>query len=273
MTEPATRLAPLDAVNHESQPLVQRNLDGAVAVLTMQHFPHNLLGMGLMTALLDSLTWAQGSGARAVVIRSGLRHFSAGAELGEFATVEQGRAPDLPLVEFLRAFDELPLPIVASVNGICIGGGFEIALACDLIVAAASAKIGSVESALGVVPLMGGTPRVAQRAGAARAKEMGMLGRRFDAQTLERWNIINRVVPDEQLLPATMALAEELANGPTVAIASVKALTSIAVSRGVAAADAAMAEVQADIWQSQDLKTGIASLLTDGPGRARFEGR
>jgi enoyl-CoA hydratase/carnithine racemase len=122
-----------------------------------------------------------------------------------------------PVLELLRAFDELPMPIVAAVHGVCVGGGLEMALACDLIIASESARIGSVEATVGLHPLAGGIQRVAQRAGAARAKEMAMLGRRYDARTLERWNVINRVVADEQLAEAAATLARELAGGPTVA--------------------------------------------------------
>jgi enoyl-CoA hydratase/carnithine racemase len=252
---------------------VLREMDGRVAVLTMQHAPHNLLGEKLMAELLTSLDWAVASGARAVVLRSGLRHFSAGAEMEAFVTAERGEAPDLPLVELLRAFDALPVPIVACVHGTAVGGGFELALASDLVIAGESAKMGTVEVGLGVVPLMGAAQRITQRAGAARAREMTMLGRRFDARTLERWNLINRVVPDADLWDVTITLARELANGPTVAINSVKRLISIAEREGVGVADDRMIEVQADVWRSQDLKDGIDSLTAKGPGFARFEGR
>src|SRR3546814_6644242 len=111
---------------------------------------------------------------------------------------------------------DLPIPIIASVHGVCLGGGFELALACDYIIAAQSAKIGSVEATLGLHPLMGGVQRQVQRAGMARAKEMSMLARRYDPATLERWGLINLVVPDETLEEATLAVAEEFANGPTL---------------------------------------------------------
>jgi enoyl-CoA hydratase/carnithine racemase len=120
---------------------------------------------------------------------------------------------------------------------------------------------------------MGAIQRVAQRAGAARAKEMAMLGRRYDARTLERWNVINRVVEDEQLDAAAMTLARELAGGPTIAHAATKALVSIAVSQGVRAADEAMAELQKPIFRSEDFRLGVQSLRENGPGMARFEGR
>jgi enoyl-CoA hydratase/carnithine racemase len=208
-----------------------------------------------------------------VLLRSGLRNFCADADVALFDSAERGTAPDLDLVEVLRAFDALPMPIVAAVHGVCIGGGLETALACDLIVAAESAKIGSVEATLGVNPLMGGIQRVTVRAGAARAKEMALLGRRYDARTLERWNVINRVVPDGKLADVTTTLAHELANGPTIAHASTKAIVSHTLSHGVAATDEAMRELQQDIWRSEDLKRGLASLAANGPGAARFEGR
>jgi len=252
---------------------VARELDGPVAVLTMRHAPHNFLGTELIAGLLDGLRWASEQRARSVVVRSGLRHFCAGADVGLFESSERGAAPALDITEVLRAFEELPIPILASVHGVCVGGGFELALAADLVVAAESAKIGSVEATIGLNPLMGAIQRVAQRAGAARAKEMALLGRRYDARTLERWNVINRVVPDDQLVGVTSALAHELANGPTVAHASTKAIVRVAVSAGTRAADEAMAELQRDIWASSDLKVGLASLAANGPGAARFEGR
>lgn len=256
-----------------TSPPVAREMDGQVAVLTLQHAPHNFLGTALIAGLLDGLRWARAQHARAVLLRSGLRNFCAGADVALFDSAERGTAPDLDLVEVLRAFDALPMPIVAAVHGVCIGGGLETALACDLIVAAESAKIGSVEATLGVNPLMGGIQRVTVRAGAARAKEMALLGRRYDARTLERWNVINRVVPDDKLADVTTTLAHELANGPTIAHASTKAIVSHTLTHGVAATDEAMRELQQDIWRSEDLKRGLASLAANGPGAARFEGR
>jgi enoyl-CoA hydratase/carnithine racemase len=254
---------------------VERRLDGAVAILTMRHPPHNLLDPALSRLIVDGLRWAAAEGARAVVLRSGLRHFSAGADVERMlVTAETGDGViDWPMLEVLRTFDELPIPIVAAVHGVCVGGGLELALGSDLVVATESAKLGSVEATVGLHPLMGGVQRIAERAGAARAKEMAMLGRRYDARTLERWNVINRVVADEQLDAAAMTLARELAGGPTVAHAATKALVSIAVSDGVRAADEAMAGLQKPIFHSGDFRVGVKSLRENGPGAARFEGR
>ncbi|HTE62021.1 MAG TPA: enoyl-CoA hydratase/isomerase family protein [Solirubrobacteraceae bacterium] len=253
---------------------VERRLDGTVAILTMRYPPYNLLDPVLTKRVAEGLRWAGAEGARAVVLRSALRHFSAGADLDEMLpAAERGDGVlDWPMLEVLRAFEELPVPIVAAVHGVCVGGGLELALACDLVVAAESAKLGSVEATVGLHPLMGAIQRVAQRAGAARAKEMAMLGRRYDARTLERWNVINRVVEDERLDDAVMTLARELAAGPTVAHAATKALVSIAIDRGVHAADEAMAELQKPIFRSHDFHAAVQSFRTDGPGMARFQG-
>jgi Enoyl-CoA hydratase/carnithine racemase len=110
-------------------------------------------------------------------------------------------------VEFLRFMELLPIPLIASIHGVCLGGGLELALSCDYIIAASSAKIGSVEATLGLHPLLGGIQRQVQRIGALRAKEMSMLARRYDAPTLEKWGLINLTVPEESLEKATMAIA------------------------------------------------------------------
>jgi enoyl-CoA hydratase/carnithine racemase len=255
-------------------PTVTTAMDGAVAILSMQSRPYNLLDHRLSQEIIGALDWARRSNARAVVLRSSLRHFSAGADLDAMIDAADGAdVLNWPLLEVIRAFDEHPAPIVASVHGVCVGGGFELALASDLIVAAQSAKIGSVEVTVGLHPLMGAVQRLAQRAGAARAKEIAMLGRRYDAATLERWNIINRVVPDEQLDTATMVLAQELAHGPSVANQATKRLVATAINEGVAAADEAMAEIQRPIFASRDFHTGVSSYREKGIGMALFEGR
>jgi enoyl-CoA hydratase/carnithine racemase len=120
---------------------------------------------------------------------------------------------------------------------------------------------------------LGGIQRQVQRAGAMRAKEISMLGRRYDAATLERWGLVNLVVADDALEEATMTIAQELAHGPTVAHAATKRLVNIAVNQGVLAADEAMTEIQKPIWASEDLKIGLASFRENGPGLAKFTGR
>jgi enoyl-CoA hydratase/carnithine racemase len=257
-------------VNNE---ILAVEVKGKVSVLTMTYSPHNLMGPTMYRALIAAFAEAVERGSRAILLRSALRHFSAGAEVNLFPDriAKQGEGLVDPL-DVLRAFETLPIPIVVAVNGICLGGGFEVALACDYSVVAETAKIGSVEVALGLHPLLGGIQRQVMRAGPARAKEMAMLGRRYDAATLERWGLINLVVPDDKLDAVSFSIAEELANGPTVAHAATKRLVSLALNEGLEAADAAMFEVQKPIWASADLQRGLDSFFKNGPGLAVYEG-
>src|SRR5260221_9204755 len=260
--------------------LITREQRGNISVLTMVYRPYNLLGPKLINAIVEQIEGARDAGSRAIVLRSGLRHFSAGADLDIFdKRVAQGSGDTdgenrrLNGVELLRFMDLLPIPLIASVHGVCLGGGLELALSCDYIVAANSAKIGSVEATLGLHPLLGGIQRQVQRICAARAKEMSMLARRYDAPTLEKWGLINLTVPEEQLEATAMSIALEFAQGPTLAHAATKELVHIAVNEGVDAADQAMPRVQAPIWASEDLKLGLASFRKSGPGLAKFVGR
>lgn len=263
-----------------SEELVTREQRGNISILTMVYRPYNLLGPKLISAIVEKVEEAQKDGSRAIIIRSGLRHFSAGADLDIFdKRVAEGSGDQanenrrLTGVEFLRFMELLPVPLIASVHGVCLGGGLELALSCDYIIAASSAKIGSVEATLGLHPLLGGIQRQVQRIGAQRAKEMSMLARRYDAPTLEKWGLINLTVPEESLESATLSVAEEFAQGPTLAHAATKQLVHIAVNEGVDAADEAMARIQVPIWSSEDLKTGLASFRKNGPGLAKFMGR
>ena len=256
-----------------TQPAVAFEMEGPLAIVTLQYAPHNLLGVAMMEGVLAAFKQAEKAGARAVLMKSGLRHFSAGADPTLFGDALEGGSLALSPAEFLKDLEAFPLPVVAAIHGVCVGGGLELALASDFIIAARSSKIGSVEATLGINPLMGGIQRQVQRAGIARAKEMSILGRRYDAETMEKWNIINRVVDDEKLEDASKVLALEIANGPTLAHMITKQLANLAADKGVQAADEAMEEMQKPLWASEDLKIGLESLMTQGPGLAVFKGK
>jgi enoyl-CoA hydratase/carnithine racemase len=256
----------------ESNELVVVSREGDLVTLTMNFAPHNLVGKPLLTAVMDSVAQAHTDGARAIILRSGLRHFSAGAEIDLFDN-QGARLSEVDVVACLDALEKVPVPIIASVHGMALGGGLELALACDFIIAADSAKAGMVEVTLGLHPLMGAIQRVASRAGVARAREMALFGRRYDAATLERWNIINRVVPESQLEETTNILAHELAAGPTVAHGATKRLIREYIDESVVKADRAMTDAQRPIFQSDDLVIGLKAFRAAGPGHAIFSGR
>ena len=183
--------------------LVNYSTEKGVALLTLTDPPVNAYTHEMFKELDSCILEARFDNDVHVMVITGHgdKYFCAGANINMLKEADETFKYYFCLHanETLLRLENTPKLTVAAINGHCVGGGLEVALACDLIVASASAKIGSVEAAIGLNPLMGGIQRVTERAGAARAKEMALLARRYDARTLERWNIINRVVPDEHL--------------------------------------------------------------------------
>ena len=244
--------------------------DGAVGVVTMAKPPHNLIEDTFMRDLLAAYRVALDEGCRSILLRSGMRHFCAGADVAAFAGGRRREQADLEAL--LDALENVSVPTVAAVHGGALGGGFELALTCDMIIAADTAFFGMAESSLGLLPLLGGVQRVVQRAGPARAKEMAMFGRRHDPVALERWGVINLVTAEAELLAVSVSWARQLAAGPTVALGGIKKLANLSARRGIEGADAAQTEVSNTMWASADQKRGLAAFAKTGPGSAIFEG-
>ena len=254
---------------HQATEHIQVELDGAVAIVTMAKPPHNLLNGAFIEDLIQTFEGAIDSGARAILLKSNMKHFSAGADVDGFGA-DGGEGS--PATEVLDRLAAIPLPTIAAVHGLALGGGFEIALACDFIMASASARLGLVETSIGLMPLLGGVQRVVERAGMARGKEIAMFGRRHDPELLERWGIINAVVADDALDEASRSWAQQLAAGPTVAYAAIKELAVIASNEGVRSADQAQEGAAQKVWASEDLQRGLESFSESGPGTAIFQG-
>ena len=245
--------------------------DGAVGVVTLSKPPHNLIEDAFLKDMLDAYGQAVEHGCRSILLRSAMRHFCAGADVAGFAG--GGRRRDQAGLEaLLDALENVPLPSVAAVHGGALGGGLELALTCDMIVAADTAFFGMAESTLGLLPLLGGVQRVVQRAGLARAKEMAMFGRRHDPVALERWGVINLVTAESELPAVSMSWARQLAAGPTVALRGIKTLANLSARHGIAGADAQQTETNNLMWESADQKRGLAAFAKTGPGSAVFEG-
>ena len=146
-------------------------------------------------------------------------------------------------------------------------------MACDLIVAAESASFGLVERVIGLTPAMGGTQRLAERAGTGRARQLVMEGRPFAAAELERWNMVNLVLPDAGFDDAARSYAAKLAAGPTLAHAATKQVLRDYLEGGVELANDRVGTVAGGLFATEDLRGAVQSFLTDGPGRATFHGR
>ncbi|MDG1198297.1 MAG: enoyl-CoA hydratase/isomerase family protein [Actinomycetota bacterium] len=249
---------------------IKIKIDGSVAVVTMAKPPHNLINGNFLQELISAFESAETQGARSILLRSEMKHFSAGADIDGFGS---GTNRDMAADEVLGRLEAITLPTIAAVHGLALGGGFELALTCDFIIAAKSASLGLVETSLGLAPLLGGVQRVVQRSGTARGKEIAMFGRRHDPATLASWGVINVVVEEEELLTASMSWARQLASGPTVAHRVIKKLAAVSANEGVHSADLIQDELVQDIWKSEDAKAGLEAYAESGPGTAIFEGR
>ncbi|HEY2257326.1 MAG TPA: enoyl-CoA hydratase/isomerase family protein [Variovorax sp.] len=251
--------------------IVQFDKDGAVAVVTLAKPPHNLIDEALLQGMLGAYERALAEGCRSILLRSAMRHFCAGADVEGFKG--GGRRRDQAGFEqLLDALENVGLPTVAAVHGAALGGGLELAVTCDMIVAADTASFGMAEASLGLLPLLGGVQRVTQRVGPARAKELAMFGRRNDPLALERWGLINLVVAESELPNASMSWARQLAAGPIVALRGIKRLANLSARHGIAGADAQQTEINDMMWASNDQKRGLAAFMVTGPGSAVFEG-
>lgn len=249
--------------------------DGDVGVLTLDAQPLNLFDEEMARDLGSTIEEVAADPPRALLIRAEGEVFTGGADVHVFdeKTPEQAAAFFSDLLGIVHALEELPLPTIASVHGLCLTAGFELSLACDMIWAAESARFGLVEVVVGLTPGMGGTQRVAERAGPARARELVMSGDLYEAATLERWNVVSRVVPDSDLEQESMRFASRLAAGPTVANAATKRMVRAYLEHGVRGADERVGEIAGGLFDTADLKGAVRSFLEQGPGRARFEGR
>ena len=251
---------------------VTHEIDGKVGVVTLAKPPHNLIDDRLIDDLVGAYHAVVAGGCRAILLRSSMRHFCAGAEMQSWGTTTRIHTDRAKLEAVLSDLEDVPVPTVAALNGGVLGGGLELAVTCDIIIAADTAILGQVEVAVGLLPLLGGTQRLAQRAGVARAKEIAMLGRRHTPEAFERWGIINLVVPESELASASMTWARQLASGPTQVIKGIKMQANLEARGGIAAADARQVEINDMIWTAKDRQRGADAFFTSGPATAVFEG-
>jgi enoyl-CoA hydratase/carnithine racemase len=253
--------------------------EGAVASVVLSNPPLNLFTDNAFDELMACLDEVEGSDARALVWRAEGEIFTGGVDVNAFQRIVDAGAGDHadalagPLIEGVQRLEALEIPTLALVHGLCLTAGLEVALGCDLLWAEETSQFGLVEAVVGLTPGAGGTQRMAERAGPARAREFVMSGGLYDAETLERWGVVNRVVPEGSVHEKGMRFAERLANGPTKAHAATKRIVRAFSDGGVERADEVTPDVFADLFATEDLQNAVRSFLAEGPGKAKFEGR
>lgn len=242
------------------------DLDGGIATLTVDR-PGRL--NALNPATMQEISYAvqavrDDRAVRCLIITgAGSKAFVAGADISAMVTMsgfEQKRFAQHGL-GVLRELEALPIPVIAAVNGYALGGGTELALACDLIVAADTARFGQPEIKIGIIPGFGGTQRLPRRIGLSRAREMIYLGGMIDADTALRWGLCNQVVPAADLMHECRGLAVRLAAQAPLALQQAKAAINAGVEMDLDNALRFETEAVALAFSTTDKEEGMRAFL------------
>jgi len=217
--------------------------------------------------------FAVSDAVKSVVVFGGEKAFAAGADISEFgdqaAAKRVGRA-------FRAAFDGLaaiPRPVIAAVNGFALGGGCELALACDFIYSSDQAKYGQPEVTLGVIPGFGGTQRLARRVGVAKAKQLCMTGEIIDAAEALRIGLVDAVVPHAELIGIVRALAGKIVKNGPLAVAEVKRLIHMGQSTTLEHALALEQRSFGLLFNTEDQREGMSAFLAKPKRKPGFQGK
>ena len=248
--------------------------DDGIVVLRLNNGTMNPLSRAVLERLRDV---ALGVGAdpavKAVVVAGGDKAFAAGADISEFGDEEAARVIARAFREAFDAVAAIPRPVIAAIRGYALGGGLELACACDLRVAGETARLGQPEILLGIIPGAGGTQRLARLVGPARAKEMVWSGRQVRAEEALSIGLVDRVVTPGEEEHAALHWAAELAKGAVVAMGLAKAAIDGGLGRPLADGLDLERDAFVQVFGTDDARTGIASFLAEGPGKAKFSGR
>jgi enoyl-CoA hydratase/carnithine racemase len=254
--------------------------DGTLAVLSLARSGGNRISFEMRQELREALRQVAESDARALLVRGEGPDFCLGGDVRDWPGVPAAELR--PRIEvFAEALDQLgrlEIPTLAAVRGGCAGGGFELAMTCDMIVAAQSAWFSCPEAGVGILTLQGGMLQLATRLGPARAAELVFLCEPVSAEQLCAWNVVNRVVDDAALEQSARDLAMRLATGPTRAYAATKTLWRLQVQAGESAAREELYDLSMPLFETRDAKAALkAAAEAVDAGRPlpkpSFEGR
>lgn len=256
---------------------VRLDVAGAVGTIRLDRPPMNALNGRIERELREVAAEAAGrSELRAVIVYGGEKVFAAGADIKEM--VEMSYA-DIAAKErngisaAINVVAEIPKPTVAAITGYALGGGLELALACDRRIMADDAKVGQPEILLGVIPGAGGTQRLARLIGPSKAKDMVYTGRFVAAREALSLGVVDEVVAPDDVLAAARRWAEQFAQGPAQALAAAKAAIDGGLDVDLDSGLRLETQLFTGTFATEDRTIGMRSFLDKGPGKAEFTGK
>lgn len=251
-----------------------------LSVITLANPPQNRITPQMSTEFGQALHSVSADQPRAVLIRADGPDFSFGGDIGTWPELDPTELRGMfeHHLQVFNAFEALAVPTIVSVQGLCFGGGLELAARADMIIAGESARFGHPEQTLGIITLLGGAYRVAAKAGRAKAMEWALTSEQVPAREMERHGVVSRVVPDDRLQEESLLFARRVARGPTRAHVAHKALLKLWEAEGTAAADRQVLDMTMDVFASADVQMAIHEAVTAlKAGRKRpefdFQGR
>ena len=254
---------------------VRLEVEDGIGTVRLDRPPMNALNADIQHGLVAACREAaERSDVAAVIVYGGEKVFAAGADIKEMEAMTYTDMVDHSalLQDFTRALARVPKPTVAAITGYALGGGCEVALACDFRVAADDAKLGQPEILLGIIPGAGGTQRLARLVGPARAKDLVFSGRFVGAEEALAIGLVDRVVPAADVYEAARAMVRQYVGGPAYALRAAKE----AIDRGLETDLESGLEIErmlfSGLFATKDRATGMRSFVENGPGKARFEG-
>lgn len=260
-----------------SDTILVENHEGWVEITLNRPDRLNSFNDGMHLALRAALEQARDGGARAVLLTGAGRGFCAGQDLGDRDPSKMDGPPDLsqtiltyyaPLVRLIRS---LKLPVICAVNGVAAGAGANIALACDIVLAATSARFIQSFAKVGLVPDAGGSWSVSHLLGEARAKALALTAQPLTATQAADWGLIWQAIPDEDLMDQARALAAKLADGPTIGLGLTKMAIQAAASNTMDQQLELEAQYQKTCGESPDYAEGVSAFLNKRA--AKFTGK
>jgi enoyl-CoA hydratase len=251
--------------------LVERRSDG-VAVVTLNNPKVNALSQAVLAELRAAAEDLITNPPGAVVITGGERIFAAGADISEFGDAEQGRHITAGFHAALNTIAKIPRLVIAAVSGYALGGGCELAMACDYRIAGERAVFGQPEVLLGIIPGGGGTQRLPRLVGLSKAKEIMITGRQVKAEEALRIGLADELVSSEALHERALELAAEVARGALQAQAMIKRAVDVGIDEPLPDGLKLERDLFEAVFHTSDSQVGVQSFLANGPGKAEFTG-